>query len=214
MNIECIQTGMFKVNTYIVPIDNEKCFIVDPASCSFCGDTDSFISFLKKTSLTPVAIVLTHGHFDHVSGLKFLREKFPNIEIYIHKDDACFIGKNSVETQKNEVEGLGIEGFLSTVSELPEATETLFDNKVLFNDWTVLHTPGHTKGSCCFYNRKEGVLLSGDTLFYRNYGRTDLIGGSEIEMIQSLACIKEKIPGSVLVYPGHDYFGFELKDGI
>ena len=100
------------------------------------------------------------------------------------------------------------------VSDLPEATDLLSGGETLFNSWKVLHTPGHTKGSCCFYNKDAGILLSGDTVFYGSYGRTDLKGGSEVDMIKSLSAIKEKIPGSTLVYPGHDYFGFELKDGL
>ena len=76
--------------------------------------------------------------------------------------------------------------------------------------WRVISTPGHTKGSVCFYNESEKALISGDTVFYQSYGRTDLPGGSESQMQKSLAKIFETLPKDVLVYPGHGAYGFEL----
>ena len=76
--------------------------------------------------------------------------------------------------------------------------------------WRVIHTPGHTEGSVCFYNESEKTLISGDTIFYQSYGRTDLPGGSESQMQKSLAKIFEELPKDVLVYPGHGAYGFEL----
>lgn len=213
MTIHCIQTGPFGVNTYLVELTEKKCFIVDPAACKFTRDTEKFSAYLDSLGLSPVAVVLTHGHFDHVSGLKFLREKYPDIPIYIHKEDSAMIGAASGELQGPGLEAMGFEAFIPAVSGLPEATDFLTDGKMLFEEWRVIHTPGHTKGCCCLYNEKEKMLISGDTLFYGTWGRTDLPGGSEVEIMHSLVALKEKIPGDTKVYPGHDYFGFEFSKG-
>ncbi|MBQ0039654.1 MAG: MBL fold metallo-hydrolase [Treponema sp.] len=214
MKIHCIQTGIFRVNTYIVPIGEDRCFIVDPAACSFTRDTEKFSAYLDSLKLVPAAVVLTHGHFDHVSGLKYLREKYPEIPVYIHKEDSPMIGSNSGEVQGPSLEAMGYDAFIPSVSELPEPTDFLADGKTLFDTWTVIHTPGHTKGSCCLLNKKDGLLISGDTVFYGTWGRTDLPGGSEVQMMQSLSRIRENVSGATLVYPGHDYFGFELREGM
>lgn len=214
MKIHCIQTGPLSVNTYIVPLEQGGCFIVDPAACRFCHDEGKFIAFLESLQLEPKAIVLTHGHFDHVSGLKVLKEKYPKIEIYIHRDDARMIGAMSGELQSPGLEMMGFEAFVPAVSDLPEATDFLADGKILFGNWQVIHTPGHTKGCCCLYSEKEKTLISGDTLFYGTWGRTDLPGGSETQIMHSLAVLKEKIPGETLVYPGHDYNGFRMDQAF
>lgn len=78
--------------------------------------------------------------------------------------------------------------------------------------WKVLHTPGHTEGSVCYYNEKEKILITGDTIFYHSWGRTDFPGGSERKMVKSLERIYSSLPDDVLVYPGHDYAGFALAE--
>ena len=81
-----------------------------------------------------------------------------------------------------------------------------------FFGWKVLHTPGHSPGSICLYNKAQNALISGDTLFaYGNYGRTDMYGGDESSIIHSLSRLKDEISYDTLVYPGHDSFGFEFN---
>lgn len=228
MNLHLMHTGPLAVNTYVLPLYGDKVFLVDSANCSFSQDEDSLVSFLKTKNMEPVALVLTHGHFDHISGLPSLKKAFPQIKIAIHKDDAKRIGKDSEIFQKKELSYMGFTEFLPFVKNLPEATHFLEDKKTLaqtfsdcnfdenltksFSEWEILHTPGHTNGSVCLYNKKELTLISGDTLFYHSWGRTDLIDGSEAKIHQSLLKISEHCDEKTEVYPGHDTVAFTLLE--
>ncbi len=222
MRIVTIATGPLGENSLIVPLKENRVFLVDPASCAFCGDEKKITSYLAANSLEPAAVLLTHGHFDHVAGLPFLKKFFPDIPILIHKDDSQMIGSDSARIQSLDLGMMGFEDFIPSVSNLPAATNFLEDGKTLAESlgnedlaqWKVIHTPGHTKGSCCFYNENEKVLIAGDTIFYRSWGRTDLYSGSDEEMAQSLAKIKSIISPDTIIYSGHDYSGFRAADGF
>ena len=240
MDIHSAQTGPLEVNTFILPLAGRAVLLVDPAGFDYSGDEKAVAQILDEHDCAPVGVLLTHGHFDHVCGLKALRSSFPNIPIAIHVADKNFLGPNSeaVHKQSLDLMSFGGEDFLRGLSDLPDASYLLKDGDCLdtifktediisaftgdevpdvegvanaLSHWRVIHTPGHTPGSVCFYNESEKVLISGDTVFYQSYGRTDLPGGSEGQMQKSLSGIFETIPGDVLVYPGHGACGFELS---
>lgn len=230
MNLHLLHTGPLAVNTYLVPLSENEVFVVDPADCAFSQDEGSVVSYLASKNLNPIAVILTHGHFDHVSGLPFLKKSFPNIPVVIHEADSSMIGKDSELQQGKSLSQMGFFEFLPYVKNLPEATAFLEDKKTLLEvlegcefspqakkaleDWEILYTPGHTEGSCCLYNEKELTLISGDTLFYHSWGRTDLAGGSERKIHQSLARIAEYCEEQTRVYPGHDHAGFTLEENF
>lgn len=227
--VQVIRTGPIGTNSLIVNLGEDKVFVVDPASCSFCGDEFKVTDFLKQNKKQLVAVVLTHGHFDHVAGLPVLKKVYPDIPVLIHKDDSFLIGKQSAQAQEKDLSAVGFEDFLDSVTELPSADCFLEDEKSLFDcmegfaaelsdtvkanlkKWKVLHTPGHTFGSVCLYNREENTLLSGDTVFYGSCGRTD-IGGSALLMEKSLKKIKQITDSTATVYPGHDFCGFKISE--
>lgn len=230
MNLHLLHTGPLSVNTYIVPVSQNEVFVVDPADCAFSHDEGSVVSFLASKKLVPVAVVLTHGHFDHVSGLVSLKKAFPDLPVAIHKDDVAMIGANSSVFQERALTQMSFIDFLPFVSKLPEPTAFLEEKKSLadvfasanlseeakksLSNWEVLHTPGHTEGSCCLYNEAERTLISGDTLFFQSWGRTDLEGGSERKIYASLMRLKDYCKEETVVYPGHDHYGFTIKENF
>lgn len=241
MELELLHTGILSVNTFIVPLIKNVVFIVDPASSSLSYDEEKLVDYLEKKNLLPIGIFLTHGHFDHVMGIESLKNRWPEIKIAIHKEDSNCIGSNSKEIQSKFLFSMGpgaIE-LVNAMSSLPSADIILEDgmsfdkyidsdflnsfikkynldisSELIFKElakWKVIHTPGHTKGSVCFYNSSESKLISGDTIFYGTYGRTDLYGGSEKEIFTSIRNLLKSIPGDTLVYPGHDRIDFKLS---
>jgi glyoxylase-like metal-dependent hydrolase (beta-lactamase superfamily II) len=197
MGIKVLTVGPLAENC-IIYSKNNRCIIFDPG---FEGE--KIADYIIKNALKPLFIANTHGHFDHIGAVRYLQDTF-NIPFYINKDDENLI--------KTSVESL-IFGIIRI--EVPSKIIYLKDNDVLdFEDeeFFVLHTPGHTQGSVCFYNSKAGVLISGDTLFHCSVGRTDLPGGDYDSLVNSIKNRLLSLPNNTIVYPGHDRhttIGFE-----
>ncbi|MBQ7970475.1 MAG: MBL fold metallo-hydrolase [Treponema sp.] len=216
--IQIKQTGLLSVNTLIVPVCDNKVFIVDPAACSISGDSFSFLNFLKTNNLECIGIVLTHSHFDHITGLFELKEIFPNAKIAIHKDEASEIQAELGPMNQSILQNFGMSSLIPFFNQFVNPEILLQDknnlsvfaqstDKKLFSElkkWIVIHTPGHSPGSICLYNEEKRVLISGDTLFYGTCGRTDMYGGNQRTIEASLAKLDKIIPNGTKVYPGHD----------
>ena len=217
MKIHVIRTGVLKVNTLIVPVGDGQCFVVDPAACKLSDDENVVTDYLKVHKLDCAGIVLTHSHFDHITGIAALKTAFPAAKIALHEAELSEVsGSGSSGPMNNSVlQFFGAPELISVVAEQPAADTPLREGMSIFG-WKVLHTPGHTPGSICLYKADageagKGVLISGDTLFdYGGYGRTDMYGGDEEEIRKSLARLQREVPAGTLVYPGHDNFGFML----
>ena len=162
-------------------------FIIDPA-------TPEVLYALKKHDLKPKAILLTHGHADHISAVTELKEKY-NIPVYASEEEDRLL----VDTRANLSSMFGNPVSICADKYLRDGDKfTIADKEIKF-----ILTPGHTQGSGCYYIAEDEVLFSGDTLFHQSRGRTDFPGGSEAAIIRS---IKEKLlvlPGETTVYPGH-----------
>lgn len=164
--------------------------VVDP------GDQAQLIEKqIEKTGAKPVAILLTHGHFDHAGAAEELADKY-QISIYAHE----------AEKETLEDPGLNLCGMIGE-HKVYHADIFVKDEEVLnlagFSI-RVFFTPGHTVGGCCYYIADEKILFSGDTLFQESVGRTDFPRGSASDLIRAIREKLMPLPDDVTVYTGHD----------
>ena len=187
--------GWIENNSYLLTDTAvNECVVIDP---SF--HPDAIVDTIQKKSLTLKAVWLTHGHFDHFVGTKEIIKKFPTTPIFIDFADLEIV-KNGGESDRAS----------SPITQgCPIPTNFLKDNmkiSVGSYEFTVMSTPGHSPGSCCFYFKPANWLFTGDLIFYHSYGRTDLAGGDETALFQS---IREKVlslPDETIIFPGHNDF--------
>ena len=204
MAIHIIRTGLLRVNTLVVPLGNGRCFVVDPAACAYSKDEQAVINYLKANKLDCTAIILTHSHFDHITGIAPLKAAFPAAKIAIHKSEINELANPPGPMNDSVLTFFGMPDLLVEVEKQP-AADTILTDGMEIEGWRVIHTPGHTPGSICLYNAAEKALISGDTMFaYGGYGRTDMYGGDEAQLVHSLALLRKTIPAGTHVYPGHD----------
>jgi hydroxyacylglutathione hydrolase len=192
MKIQQVIVGSFETNCYVIRgnCSAKDCVIIDAGL-----EPAPLVDYLQKNKLNPLAVILTHGHIDHIAGLEEILEYRPDMKIYIHSlDEPMLAGKNN----------------LFEIEEQPfrqkKADVLLEDGEVVELAGIrlkVLHTPGHTPGGICLYSDDEQIAFVGDTLFAGSVGRTDLSGGDTERLFDS---IKEKLlnlPDKTRIFPGH-----------
>lgn len=187
MKIIVMQVGMLSVNCYIVVSDSQNAAVIDPG-----GEAERILDYLQTNKLTLKKILLTHGHIDHIGAVKTLKDR-TGAEIYIHELDA--------EMLNDPVKNLA-SPFRMTYQPT-SADHTFSDGGQISLDevtFTIMHTPGHTKGSSVFLTGT--TMFSGDTLFQGSIGRTDFYGGDYEAMQQSLKKLG-KLKTDYTVLSGH-----------
>lgn len=193
MNIHNLVLGEFETNSYVLTADDSStdCVIIDAGL-----ESGELVDYIKQQNLNPVAIILTHGHADHIVGLKQLRREFPNIQVAISETDSAML----TDSVGNLSSMLG-RPFSTDKAQVIIQTEQKLSYAGI--DFDVIFTPGHTPGGICLHCQKNGVVFVGDTLFAGSVGRTDFPGGNSAQLVKS---IKEKLlclDGTTKAYPGH-----------
>ena len=210
--IEQIVVGDIATNCWIYPFEGKSsgetgyCAVIDPGD-----EAQSIVSRLEELNLIPAYILLSHGHFDHLAGLPDLIEAFrsgvfasyPVPKVGIHSQDAGYLGKDSLDIHRKSITAAGgSPAFVDALwKDMPDP-DTLFEEGDMAGPLKVLHLPGHSPGSAAFYDEKTEVLFSGDTMFKRSWGRTDLPGGDEDLLYKSLKRLLA-MNGNITVCPGH-----------
>ena len=184
--VDTIPAGLLGANCYVLSLPGRNdCVVVDPGG-------EEVAKALCASGRKPAVIIATHGHFDHIGGVDALCGI--DVPFYIGSGDRDFPENDLWNASSSFGEALHIQ----TVASLLSDGDTFTAAGIRF---TALETPGHTPGSICL--RAEDLLFTGDTLFARGFGRTDLPLGSAADLRRSLRRLLRDLEGDYIVYPGH-----------
>ncbi len=180
LNIRAFVFGRLRENTYVLSSLPGRGVVIDPG-CETSEELDFLLKWLEEHELKPEAVVLTHAHHDHRAGAGALQRMF-GIPVYMGEAEKQVFDDLDFETSPLE------DGQSLTLAGIT---------------FEVIATPGHTPGGVCLYDRADGALLSGDTLFRGTIGRTDLPGGDYDKLIVSVMDKIMGLDGDVEIFPGH-----------
>lgn len=175
MKIQRFTGGILESNGYVLyQSEGQTSYIIDPGY-----NSKVYLDYLKKNNLKLEGILLTHHHYDHTGAVDRIKKEL-DCPVYMHRAD-CDMYKKPVDVYMEDGDVIDLGG------------EKL----------TVISTPGHTRGSVCFFSAKSRVAFTGDTIFNVDLGRTDLEDGSEEEMRHSIIDIIDRWDNDIMIYPGH-----------
>lgn len=193
MKIDCFALGDYQTNCYVLrnSEQDKDCLVIDTGF-----DSGRLVNFLHEQELNPVALVLTHGHIDHIAGVSLLRDNYPDIKVYIHKFDA-----DMLEEPLSNLSAMTGAAFAAAPADVTIDDGDMIESAGI--KLQVLHTPGHTPGGISLYSAESGLVFVGDALFADSVGRTDFPGGSMTQLVNGIKDKLFTLPEETQVYPGH-----------
>jgi hydroxyacylglutathione hydrolase len=185
----------FAENTYVVHDQTKSCVIIDPG-CYFAEEKATLKAYIDRYKLQPVLLLNTHCHLDHVFGNHFVHDTYQLLPVCSRLETTVLAAY--MMTARN----YGLD--LAEESPKPERFVSPED-RITFGETTfeILHTPGHSPGSLCYFHRESKQLFSGDVVFEQGVGRTDLPGGSYEVLMHSIFQVIAPLGDDVVCYPGH-----------
>ncbi|MGO4887148.1 MBL fold metallo-hydrolase [Anaerobacillus sp. MEB173] len=192
MDVKQIPLGPLQTNAYVLINDKKEAVIFDPG-----GDGEKLNHWLEAEGIKPIAVILTHAHFDHIGAVDDIREKW-GIEVYMHHLEKEWLGDASKNGSALFMMGEAVE-----VKDADHFIEEEGNLEIGSFTFVVLETPGHSPGSISLYHKESGVVFAGDVLFYGSIGRTDLPGGSYETLINSINEKLMDLPEETIVACGH-----------
>jgi glyoxylase-like metal-dependent hydrolase (beta-lactamase superfamily II) len=206
IHIKAFTFSPISENTYVLYNDAGKAVIIDPG-CYFPAEEETLQNFITEKGLTPVSLLNTHCHLDHVFGNKWVHETY-GLELHVHPNEAPML---DLAPMSGERWGLPFQNYTGPLHFLNDGDKVFLDDTEI----QVILAPGHSPGSICFYLPSQGDLIGGDVLFRGSIGRTDLPGGDTETLLNS---IREKLwvlPDETVVYSGHGIkttIGYEKRN--
>lgn len=192
LKIHTYPLGPVQTNCYIIEHENKTCLIVDPGE-----EGQRLIDELTRLHLQPIAILLTHAHFDHIGAVDILRDHY-HIPLYVHENEQDWLEDPTLNGSAKYVQ-------LPDVSNRKPEHTIHQEGPMQLGSFTfdVRHTPGHSPGSISFVFENEEFAIVGDTLFREGIGRTDLVGGDTALLLQSIHSKLLSLDDDVTIFPGH-----------
>ena len=205
ITVHTLTYNPYQENTYLLANNNNECIIIDPGMHNHQEEAH-FENYISNHNLTPVLLLNTHCHVDHVLGNNFVYEKWGLIPQFHEDEIPVFVSVQNYAPQ------MGFKYQPSPISE----TFLNDEEPIQLNDFNIdiILAPGHSPGHLCYYIKDQNILIGGDVLFYNSIGRTDLPGGNHQTLLDSIKNKIYTLPDSTTVYPGHGpstNIGFEKK---
>ncbi len=181
-------------NTYVLSDEKDACWIIDPG-CYFGNERNALKEYIEQQGLSPVMLLNTHCHLDHVFGNKFVGDSW-DLPLHLHEKEQPLLHAAPEMGRQWDMPFENYRGELIFLT--PGEPLSLGDNPI-----DILFLPGHSPGSLGFYSKTQGFVIGGDVLFRESIGRTDLPGGDYETLLASIRQQLWTLPDETIVYPGH-----------